>query len=317
MRAKILLFLVFFSTFLHAEEERPSVEDRYRIAMEALGKQDWKTSIKQNRRILAYHRGTTFAKEADYYLAVAYLAQGEYIRADQYLTRYITTQESPTFFEEAIRKKFEIAKAFDNGGKKHLFHAKLLPKILPARDEALRLYDEVIASLPRDEIAAESLYRKGELLLFFKKYKESVDAFQTLIRRFPKHARAPDSFMSIANVYLKQCSATFPDPAHLELAEINLRKFRRAFPGESRITETEGLILQMKERFAKELFDVGHFYQKTKKVDSAAIYYSTIIVRYPETMQAKHAEKRLRKLGREIPQPGTVAMPSNNEQAAS
>ncbi len=310
MMKKILALTLFLGTLASAEQEKPSVEDRYRVAMEAMGKQDWKAAIRQNRRILAYYPGTTFAKEADYYLATAYLAQGEYIRADQYLSRYITTQTSPTFFEEAIRKKFEIAKAFDGGGKKHLFNAKVLPKVLPARDEALRLYDEVIASLPRDEVAAESLYRKGELLLFFKKYKESVESFQTLIRRFPKHQLAPESFMGIGNVYLQQCAATFPDPAHLELAEINLRKFRRAFPGEPRITQTEGLISLMKERFAKELFDVGHFYQKTKKVDAAAIYYSTIIVRYPNTKQAKHAEKRLRKLGREIPEPGMVASPS-------
>lgn len=114
-----------------------------------------------------------------------------------------------------------------------------MPKWLPAYEVAIEIYDEVITTMPRDDLAAKSLYRKGVLLLRMEEYKKSIDSFQTLCRRFPKHPLAPDGYVGISDVYLTESKKEFPDSNKLELAEINLRKFKTHFPSEPRVEEAE------------------------------------------------------------------------------
>ncbi|MEX0962039.1 MAG: outer membrane protein assembly factor BamD [Simkaniaceae bacterium] len=319
MRKKYFLLFIFIlsSQFLKAESENESIDkhlsvsEYYGRAMEALRESDWRELIHHCRQVRIYYPTSHFAEELSYYLGVGYYNKGDFETADSYFSQYLRAQASPKFFEEAISYKFNIAKQFENGAKKHLFGARNMPQWLPAKDEAIRIYDEVITSLPHHEVAAEALFRKAELYAQLSDYKGSVEAYQTLIRRFPKHPLSSESYLGILGVYLKQCQSKFPDPDYLDLAEINLRKFRRDFPGEPRINQAESTLLAMKEEFADELFQIGRFYEKTKKPDSAAIYYSTIVIRYPETRQAFLSKNRLEVMGREIPEPGMMAVPSD------
>ena len=65
-----------------------------------------------------------------------------------------------------------------------------MPQWVSAHEDALNIYDEVIATLPRHDVAARSLFNKARMLSGDGKYKESIDSYQILIRRFPKHQLA-------------------------------------------------------------------------------------------------------------------------------
>jgi outer membrane assembly lipoprotein YfiO len=168
-----------------------------------------------------------------------------------------------------------------------------MPKWVPARDEAIAIYEEVITALPHHELAAQALFGKAKLLLKDDEYKASIDAYQTLIRRFPKHPLSIESFIGIAHVYLIQSKERYPDQDFLDLAEINLKKFAFSFPGEERIAEANTMLLEMKEIFANNLYETGRFYERTKKPHAAQIYYNRILVKYPDTKVAESATKRL------------------------
>ena len=119
-----------------------------------------------------------------------------------------------------------------------------------------------------------------------------------LIRRFPKHYYAPEGFIGIQKVYLKQAQLEFPDPDVLELAEINLQRFKESFPGESRIEEAKKMLVEMEDCFAADLFETGSFYERTKKEEAAAIYYTSIVTQYPNSTFAHKAKKHLDKINR-------------------
>ena len=95
---------------------------------------------------------------------------------------------------------------------------------------------------------------------------------------------------------MTECIKDFPDSNKLELAEISLRKFRYHFPSEPRIEEAEAKVLGMKEKLANDLLEIAEFYERTKKGKAAAIYYATILKRYPETKAAVKSKKRLKVL---------------------
>ncbi|MCB1109488.1 MAG: outer membrane protein assembly factor BamD [Chlamydiia bacterium] len=301
MKKLALIFLVCFGA-LSANPLDPvirsqiNVHQYYSKMIDYYQKEDWQKLAWKCQDLIADFPSSPFAREAHYYLGVAHYKLGEFEYANTAFSDYLKEELNPKFFDQVIRFKFEIACAFDEGARVHLFGWNKMPKWLPAYEEAIEIYDEVITTLPRDDLSAQSLYRKGVLLLRMEEYKKSIEAFRTLIRRFPKHPLAPEGYVGISEVYLTECKKDFPDSNKLELAEINLRNFRYHFPSEPRIAEAEKKLLGMKERLASDLLEIAEFYERTKKEKAAAIYYATILKKYPETKAAIKSEKRLKVL---------------------
>lgn len=270
-----------------------SVQEHYSAILEAYQQQQWEEVIRQSLIMVNNFPDTPFAEETHFYLGIAYFHLDEFELSNRNLTCYLKKQASPKFFEEAIQFKFQIAEQFHHGAKRHVLGWESLPKWIPAREEALVIYGEVITALPHHELAAQALYGKAKLLLKDEEYKQSIETYQTLIRRFPKHPLSIESFIGIARVYLIQSKDRYPDQDYLDLAEINVKKFKFSFPGEERIIEADNMLLEMKELYASNLYDTGRFYERTKKPHAAHIYYNRILAKYPETKTAESASKRL------------------------
>jgi len=270
-----------------------SVQEHYGSILESYENKCWEEVIRQSLIMLENFAATPFAEETYFYLGMAYFHTAELDQANNYLTKYLKKQTAPKFFEEAIQYKFHIAELFHQGAKKHLFGWGRLPKWMPAREDALAIYEEVIAALPHHELAAQALYGKARLKLKEEDYSESIETYQTLVRRFPKHPLAIESFIGIAQVYLVQSKDRYPDQDYLDLAEINIKKFKLSFPSEERIEEAEKMLFEMKEIYANNLYEIGCFYDRTKKPHAAAIYYNRIVTKYPETPIAQKLAKRL------------------------
>jgi outer membrane protein assembly factor BamD (BamD/ComL family) len=273
-----------------------SVQEHYSVAMDAFQKQDWEEVVRQSIIVIRNFPSTPFAQDAFYYLGVGYFHLEEFELANRHLTNYLKKQNTPKYFEEAIQYKFKIAERFHRGARKHILGWESMPKWVPAREEAIAIYEEVITALPHHDLAAQALYGKAKLLLKTEEYKSSIETYQVLIRRFPKHPLAIESYIGIGQVYLIQSQQEYPDQDYLDLAEINLRKFRQDFPSEEKVGVAQGMLLNMKEVYASHLYDIGRFYERTKKPHASHIYYTRILAKYPETKVATLATKRLQRM---------------------
>jgi len=273
-----------------------SVQEHYSAAMDAYQNKDWEVVIRHSTIVIKNFASTPFADDALYLLGVGYFQVREYELANQNLTSYLKRQTTPKYFEEAIQYKFKIAEKFHGGAKKHMLGWESMPKWMPARDEAIAIYDEVITALPHHELAAQALFGKAQLLLKDEEYKSSIETYQTLIRRFPKHPLAVESYIGVSQVYLIQSQEQYPDQDYLDLAEINFRKFRQDFPGEEKLSVAEGMLFEMKEIYASHLYEIGRFYERTGKPHASCIYYTRIVAKYPETKVSQLANRRLHKL---------------------
>ena len=273
-----------------------SVQEHYSAAVEAFQKKNWKELVHQATIITKNYPSTPFANESVFYLGVGYFHLKEYEMANKQFSVYLKRQATPKHFEDAIQYKFSIAEKFQNGSKKRVLGWESMPKIVPAQEDALEIYEEVITALPHDDLAAKALFGKAKLFFNEEEYKSSIEAYQTLIRRFPKNPLAAESYIGIGEVYLTQCQKQYPDPDFLDLAEINLRKFHIDFPGEERISVADKMLLEMQEIYARSLFETGQFFERTKKPHASIIYYNKILTTYPNTHVAQISEKRLKVL---------------------
>jgi outer membrane assembly lipoprotein YfiO len=284
------------------DDEGPSVLEFNAFLQDAIRDGDWWAAIDYAEMISYHFPESPFALETAFLIGDAFYKLGQLELANERFTAYLNHSAAPKHFEEAIHYKFNIAESFRSGVKKPLFGSHKLPKLVSGEEDALKIYDEVITSLPHDDIAAKALLGKAEIQARFEDYKPSLETLDLLIRRFPKHDLAAQGFVQKSHSYLMQCRDKCLDPALLDLAEVNLRKFRLAFPREERIVEAEKDFTEMQEIFAEHLMETGRFFQKTKKVPASIIYYTKVLSKYPETKAAAEAQERLEKL-QPIPSP--------------
>lgn len=286
-------------TGLVAKEAAPegsSSQELFSSLLDARTRRDWKALSNGCWDMIRDYSETPFAMEATYLLGVAYFEMEDYDMANHQFSEYLSRQSSPKHFEEAIHYKFEIAEKFRLGERKHLLGFKSMPKWAPAGGEALSIYEEVISALPHHDLSAHSLYGKGQIHMKNGDFRAGIEAFQTVIRRFPKHPLAVESYVGIGQIYLLQSKAEYPDANLLDLAELNLKKFRGDFPREGKIAEAQEVLGQMRDHFAGSLYETARFYERTKKWGAAKIYYQKLIQCYPESKIVTSAKERLVRL---------------------
>ena len=306
MKMKYLFFSFFFclavlcfnTSPLQAREKRQriSAQEYYSKIQEAHSKKKWKDLLQYSNRLQKYYLKTSFGKEALYFQGVALFHKGNLEQANEKFSSYLQQELQPKYFDEIMKYKFAIADKFFKGEKKHLFGWQKMPKWGSGKDAALNIFEEIINTLPSDEMAMRSLYAKGKILESYTDYRESIETYQSLIRRFPKSELAIESYIAVGGVYLKQCNPKRQDLNLIGLAEVNAKRFLEAFPNEKRVEEVNKSIRGMKEIYAKGLYEIGQFYERTGKPKASIIYYSKIFDNFPDTPSAKRSQERLMKL---------------------
>ena len=68
---------------------------------------------------------------------------------------------------------------------------------------------------------------------------------------------------------------------------------------------------------AKNLFDIGEFFKRTKKTKAAAIYYETVIKRFSETRFSERSRKRLISLNTSKKQVNSVEKDDKHNQVTA
>ncbi|CUI17587.1 conserved hypothetical protein [Candidatus Protochlamydia naegleriophila] len=281
--------------------------DRYLIQHYNCGchhynRKEWRQASNEFEKVIHFFPDSEEAAEAYYYLGICFFEMKEYDFSNQAFSNYITASTQPSFFEDAVYYKFCIAEHFKRGKKRRPLTYRYFPKWLPGQTLALTIYDEVVVALPNHDLTVCALYSKAELLQKMENYREAIDTYQTLIRRFPKHEMTPTCYLKIAESYCQQSVYEFQNPDILALAELNARKFKEEFPRDEKVEEAEGYVSRIKEMYAKGLCDVGLFYERMSQPGAAAIYYQSSIEEFPETRVADFCRARLKCLGCDSPE---------------
>lgn len=268
-------------------------QEHYDLGLEALQDSNWAEAQKQFLIVTENFPRTDLAQESYYYLGLAEYKQDELDFANEAFSNYLKLKNNPKFFQDAIVYKYEIAGKLANGSKRRFLGTKRMPKWATGRTLALKIYDEVIAALPSNDLAARALFSKGKLHWQMRDYRPAIENYQLVIRRFPKHELVPECYQAISKIFLEECQYELQNPDLLTFAEINLRKFKQDFPRDERVKEVEQDLADMREAYAQGLYETGKFYERVGKPHASAIYYQSTIKKFPNTEMSQQASERL------------------------
>lgn len=215
--------------------------------------------------------------------------------ADRYLAQYVKTTRGLDDFQDICSLKYRIAHAYSEGTRKHLYGLEGLPRVEDSKDDAIRIYDEIIASFPAETLAAPALFDKAGVLMKQKKYDESIKIFQEVIRRFPQNQLVVECCLRISQIYLMQ-NATEPQNTKYTVdATTNLQRMSELCPNrKGHIQAATKNLATMRERNAASLYDLARFYEKKNKPVSAGIYYDNVLKSFPETNIAEKCRLRIK-----------------------
>lgn len=272
------------------------VEEHYNMGINALNNKDFNEAKHQFRIVTINFPHTSWGKEGFYFLGASYYHDDDKDLANQSFSAYLQENPNPKYFEETFQYKLAIADAFKKGAKRHIFGFEKLPAWMPDKDLAIAIYDEIISSLPNNDMAAKAYLSKADLLRKREEYRSSIEAFQQIIRKFPRSDFAAKAYVQIARTYLQQAQIDVHNPDILPLAQINLKKFTQDFPRDEKIKQAEENLLEMKEIFACALFETGQFYERKKQPKASVLYYHSAIVQFPDTKVAASCKERIEAL---------------------
>jgi outer membrane protein assembly factor BamD (BamD/ComL family) len=272
------------------------IDQHFKLGQAAIEKNDWREASRQFTIVTTCFPNSPLGQESFYYLGVAEYNMKEYDFANDAFTQYLKCQNNPQHFLSAIEYKYYIAEQFRCGACRRFFGTKQLPKWATGQSMGLKIYDEVIAAMPSHEMATRALYSKGFLLWELEEYRDSIEAFQLLCKRFPRSELTPDSYVIISRIYFDLCKSEPQNPDILAFAELNARKFKQEFPKEERVRDAELNVQQIKELYAGALYETGRFYERVKQPRASIIYYYNAVHQFPQTEIARRCIERLHAL---------------------
>lgn len=272
------------------------VQEHFDLGATYAQEEKWEEALTQFKIILHHFKDSPFYAESIYQVGLCYYFLGHYDFANTYFSHYLNSGGTLKHFEQVFDFKYQIGLSFAEGKKKHLLGKENLPRLQPAKGDAFEIFNEVIASLPSQEIAAKSLTAKADLLRDKKEFKDSIETLQVLIKRFPKHSLAADAYITVGEIYLQQLKHDPQNTDLIALGELNNQKFKKTFPGDERVSKLEAIMTSMSEVHANSLYEVGRFYERSKRPKAASIYYKDTIKRFPESEAAEKSKVRLKTL---------------------
>lgn len=289
------------------------MERHFELGIQAMKEKKWDEALRQFRIVTINFPDTDLAKEAYYFLGVAYFYTNDSDLANKKFDEYLASVKNPKYFIETFQYKHEIANNFAKGAKRHLFNQEKLPALFADEDFSLKIYDEIVAALPTHELAAKALFDKACFLADQNQFSPSITTLQSITKKFPRTELACRSYVKIEQVLLAQLNYEEQNPDVLPLAEITMKKFQTDFPkATEQLAQAKATLTAVNETVALGFHKTGEFYERKGYPDAALIYYKQVVQHFPKTKIAEKSKERLEAINNKGVSCDTASSPASS-----
>ncbi len=233
------------------------------------------------------------APNAQYRLAELLEAAGDLSRAfnayEALLTRYPDTPN----FERAVSAQVSIANKYLQGRPQKFLGIN----IGNSAKRAQEMYAAIITNAPFSKYAPVAQFNLG--LAFEKQSQpfEAIKAYQRVLDTYPNSDVCDDALYQIAYVYMRIGLATqSQDLSALVSARNTFEDFLIEYPNSEKAPQARLNLASLGDAEAGDVYRIAKFYEFTRDLKSAVIYYNDVIRRQPKTEQAEIAKARIEEL---------------------
>ena len=233
------------------------------------------------------------APEAQFLLAQQLQNRGDLDGAFKAYQLLLEKYPQTTKFEESVADEIDIANAFLKGARVRVFGIPTFPSM----ERAEEMYTSILKVSPYSKHAAITQFNLGLAREKQGKAKEAIEAYQTVLDKYPNSPACDDAQYQIGYVYQRLgMTGKSQDLSALKQSQDNYQDFLLQYPNSEKVQQAGQ---NMKKMVAKESTDtlrIARFYDFSKNFKAATIYYNDVIRRFPESQDATAAKTRLDEL---------------------
>jgi outer membrane protein assembly factor BamD len=270
---------------------RPRAKDQLAVAEESFAKKDYTIAMHAAHRVLRLWPLSDYAPRASFLVGRCLETQRKDEAAFNAYQKIIEHYPRTDQYNEVLHRQYEIAGRFLAGEWFKIWNT--IP-LYPSMDETAKLYTKIVNNGPYSEVAPFAQMKIGAAREKQKDYAQAVKAYETAADRYhDQPAIAADAMYRAGLAWEKQADTAEYDQGAAAQAIAAYTDFSTIYPDDKRVPETQKAIIKLKAVQVRGNFEIAEFYEKRKKWDGAAVYYSSVVQLDSSSPLATQARKKL------------------------
>ena len=144
----------------------------------------------------------------------------------------------------------------------------------------------IVFNYPASDLAAEAQYLYAECAYQRQQYVEAQLEFERYLRKWTATDRLVEARYRIVECLVAQSPKYFYGQLATEDALVEIQEFIDEFPSTPQSIEAEEMILVLRSKLAKKLYEAGRQYLKWRESESAQLYFGRVLTAFYDTPYA-------------------------------
>ena len=270
---------------------RPRAKEQMVVAEEAFTNKNYAIALHASHRVLRMWPLSDYAPRASFLVGRCLEVDRKDEAAFNAYQKMIESYPRTDQYNGVLQRQYEIGNRYLDGQWFRLFNT--IP-IYPSMDETAKMYGKVVNNGPYSEVAPLAQMKIGAAREKQKNYAEAVKAYEVAADRYhDQPAIAADAMYRAGHAWQKQADTAEYDQGAAAQAIAAYTDFITVNPDDKRVADAQTAITKLKAEQVRGNFEVAEFYDKRKKWNGAAVYYSAVVQLDPNSPLATQARKRL------------------------
>ena len=213
-------------------------------------------------------------------------SEGKFVKAVRGYDKLLTKFPGSKLYHAALDRQFAIATAFLAGQKKPVL------KVFKMRGyaEGARVMEKITDRAGGAPIGtraalavAKSLERRG-------KFDQAYHKWSEISSQWPTGQLGRNALLGMARCKHAAYRGPRYDASNLISARSYYENFKSRYPADAEQMDISDRLKQINEQLAYKQFEIGRYYQQTRSIPSANLYYQMVIDNWPNSTAAKMAK---------------------------
>ena len=277
---------------------KENAKDQFAYAEQLEKEGQFEKAYKSYKKLVEHFPDSILAARAQFRAGRCLEKVGRYTKAFEAYQAVFDKYPNFAEPESVLERQFAIAEIYYHGKKKEIPFIGI--GLFSGKSDAVKFLDQIAKNAPFSKYAEKGKFMAGVMLEQMGRYEDSdsgegaVSAYKFVVERFPEGEFADDAQFRIGMSYYAIAKKARYNRKAFEAAVTNFQKYIRLYPKGDFVEEAQAKIKELDYRGAKGTFDVARFYEKSKKMDAALIYYREVVEKYPLSEWAEEAEIRIK-----------------------
>lgn len=160
-------------------------------------------------------------------------------------------------------------------------------------DEAIQAFERFTLQFPTHPRVQEARYRLGEAHMQEEEYITAANEFSRLADDFPAGPWADDARFKVCESYYELSPDPQLDQEYTIGALEHCQSLISYYPDSEYVERARTMHVELTNKLARKLYEAGDFYISRGAIDSAIIYFESVLDQYPDAPVAATALLRL------------------------